>query len=370
MPAEVSGGGSLVSRLDTVTRDYKVAFSLGPTGLGDTSLGHHTFPWRARLVGNDVLVSRVNTAGTAWDVEQVLFSYEGIEGSEIDVAFDQNGAALVAFDRYSTELGIYEVWLYWFDPRVGSNSLQLIGPGRTPRLVLDDVESTGESDVVLFYLNDVSHECEYRTQRELFEIVAVVPSTVWYDAATRVSVVQPATEFMKLEEVLRSTDHRVHVVASLRNPVTGRYSLIIAETQPYPIPARERMSVSGFMWDAETKVIIIEATPALEDLALTGVIGSLLLYELTLEAGPAGDDGYLDADELSVQGQLTDAAVQDLVLRVGPAGPNGYYDEEALEVSGLVLDAETEVIVIVADDQEPELLEVAGQISTATVSVP
>ena len=315
MPAEISVGGSLLARPDAVTRDYKTAFSLGPVAIGDNSQGHHTFPWRARLLpGNKVWISRANEAGTGWGEEALLFTFEGNEGFEVDIAFDQNGGTVVAVDRLNAALDGSEVWLYWFNPLEADYSFDLKSVGRCPRLLLDDIENTAESDIQLFYLNDTTGRCEFRVQREFYDTPYEVPTDAWYDLESRTSSPQDSTAGLYLEEVLRTKDHRVCVVASQRTEITGRYRLLVAESQPYPLVPSASLDLAALIELLDTIQTILPADWQIASLAPIAELGLIEAIDLVITVSPeALDNTWIGGVAPS---GLVPVAMMDLVAAI------------------------------------------------------
>ncbi len=224
MPAILSGdGGSLVRRLDAISIDYLTGFSVGPVQVSDVGQGLIRYVWRVQVVGGNIQISRNTDDGSGWTIPTVLDTVptDWII-SELAFAFDQNGSPIVCFEVEG------RVWLYWFDPRVGSRVFTDFAQGRTPRLLLDDPETTVDSDVLLVYVSDTNNRIEVRQQRDLYEIVLPTPVTGAFG--------------LHVEKVAKATDNRLHVIYSRRNQVAGTYDLFTLESAPYPYRPHEYVS--------------------------------------------------------------------------------------------------------------------------------
>lgn len=220
-------GTSITRRPDAISLDYRTAHCVGPVARGDTSRGLLDRIWRARLTEtNDVMISRANEANTAWEAEEFLFNAGPDEVAEIDLAFDQNAGVTVSVER-TLPNGSSEVWMYWYDSAQQATVYESMGPGRTPRLILDDPQRVlvGGADLILFYLNDTLGRIEYRQQSDRFSVPAQAP------------MVTTADHY--IEDVVRMQDRRVVVWMSVRDAVAGEYSMVGQATHPYPVVVEE-----------------------------------------------------------------------------------------------------------------------------------
>lgn len=301
--------GSLLSRDDAISRDYTIAFTMGPEEISDTSLGIYVRVWRTEadydvVAGTGrVLLTRQNDEGTGWRETIELFNYEGAPIREVDLAFDQNGNVVVAGDRLTGAAGESRIWLYWFSPTAGNFVFEDLTTGRTPRLLLDAPESIDDSDLLVFYLNDTNQRVEYRVQRELYDEAHLVPVDQWYDPETGANILQNTTVNLFLEEVARSKDYRLHVIASLHNPVTGRYQLLITETVPYPIYPNESFEGIVKLSDAEIVTYIIGVDNAEFYVVATQLTG-MEAPELIINFSPPANDLYKVVAELGTLNRL------------------------------------------------------------------
>jgi hypothetical protein len=301
MPASIVGG-SLLARRDAIARVYTAAFSMGPTQRGDTSAGLYDRVWRVHTTPGEVHLARANDANSAFEAATLLFGFAGAEIDDLDLGFDTNGAAVVAAQRPTGPDGEAEFWLYYFDVRVPGSVFQRIDYGRTPRLILDDPEGT-DADLLIFYLNDRNQRVEIRVQRENYEVAHLLPVDKWYDLETGLSAIQSDTLTMHLEDVAKATDYRLHVYASDRNAVSGRYRFLVAESAPYPYRMTESLSSVHEARDLSFLEVVKQLTFE-EVLSAEHEIESLALLELSMNYVP-------EAETLSSLGRI-----QSLVLVV------------------------------------------------------
>lgn len=137
----------------------RIDYERGGAGIGDSSQGLRVATWRARLAGNDVLVSKA-----PYGTETLLFTETGI--TEISLAFDQNMQPMVAY------VALGQAKLYWYDGTVPGYTTLFLGAGaRSPFLSMDDkrdiAQILGYSDVLLFYI--LSNRLVHRRQRDRFD---------------------------------------------------------------------------------------------------------------------------------------------------------------------------------------------------------
>lgn len=214
-------GLDATARPDALVLPPRIAYALGPRALGDLTDGPIAWAWRVRVSdAGQVLIARENDARTAWGAETVVFTITAPLPTEIDLAFEQSGNVSVCAQRPTGAGDTPEVWLYYLNPLLLGFVFQSFGPGRTPRLVLDNPATPSESDVLLVYLNPVADRLELRQQRDRFAVVFPGP-------------VSPVTDVF-LEEVAITIDNRIRCVFSRRNPVTGTYSIELLDSTLYP----------------------------------------------------------------------------------------------------------------------------------------
>ncbi len=241
-----------------------------------------------------VVLRRANDGNTAWEQERLLFFYEGQPIREIDLAFEQNARPVVCAERPTGSGGAPEVWLYRFDPAAGRFTFEPVCGGRTPRLVLDDPHDPQGSDVLLFYVSDENDRVEVRQQRDLYRTVYPTPLA--------------GAEGLYLERVAKARDSRLHVVASRRDPATGRYTLDVLESTLYPLPHLERFEARGTLaaaGDLRTALFIAGVN---EPFVLRGtMLPAGALREPVIVLGPLYDgERFTLAGRLSGAGSLAD----------------------------------------------------------------
>ena len=129
----------------------------GGIDFNDPSEGHFYQWWRARVVGNTIVVDAEHVE------EQVL--YTGTEITEVSLTFDQNMRPCLAF----VDNG--RAYLQWYDTSVSRQVVTDLGSTViTPRVALDDKRSSqaGNSDIILAYLKEGT--LRVRQQRDRFGI--------------------------------------------------------------------------------------------------------------------------------------------------------------------------------------------------------
>jgi len=218
---------STVRRPDTISHHYLVSFSVGPIALSDTSQGLISRAWRLRVIGNEIRLS--GALESTWEDEVVLFTLnDGIGVRECDVAFTQSADVVVVLEREDGNL-----WLWWYDPTIPGYTLANMGAGRNPEVVLDDPFDVTNSDIQLFYMSDVADALVYRTQRERYATEHLTPIT--------------GVANLYLEDAIRDSRYRLHLIASERNQVSGQYPkgfFNVLSTQLFPYAASDFFGVA------------------------------------------------------------------------------------------------------------------------------
>lgn len=138
------------------SRRADVSFHWGPIAIQDPSQGLRARLWRARSVGNAILLSAPGVAEENWYTHT-----EDLE--QVSLAFDQNGRPAVAFVD-----SVGGTCLRWFDPVV-NDVVNMSLVGITPRVTLDDSRplNLSNSDIILGYVR--GGVVRYRIQRERFQ---------------------------------------------------------------------------------------------------------------------------------------------------------------------------------------------------------
>lgn len=169
---------STTRRPDAVSFDYLRAAALGPTAIADVTLGSAIRKWYVRAFGNTVFIARANPTNTDWEAEAVLFTYANSVAdpiNELDFAFTQAGTVVVCAERPTG------LWVYWFDPTVPGNTFVNLGVGRSPKCLLDNLDSSApNTDVLIFYIQEAAGPegqgaiC-FRVQSERYAIEHLTP---------------------------------------------------------------------------------------------------------------------------------------------------------------------------------------------------
>ena len=134
-----------------------VDYEDGPIAIQDPVAGLRYQQWRARIVGNDILLSAPNTP------EYVLYSGPGI--TDISIAFDQNANLYYVYNQQGN------TYFNWYDTLIGTNVVRDFGGLLiTPKVTLDDkrVTQNARSDVILTYVRD--GKLYYLQQRDRFYV--------------------------------------------------------------------------------------------------------------------------------------------------------------------------------------------------------
>lgn len=202
-------------RPDSISFDYLTDTEIGPIELQDPSQGLLARVWRARVVESKLLLAKVNDEGTDYVDEIELIDLGFSDVVEIDLAFTQNGDPVVGIEREP-----HQLYIYYFDPTIPAFTVQYFGPGRNPRVLLDDPFDIPNSDVQVFYISDTENCVVYRQQRDRYQTEYLTP------------INGVGARF--LEEVYRGTDLRLHLAMLERNVVTGRYNIVVYSTLLFP----------------------------------------------------------------------------------------------------------------------------------------
>lgn len=223
-------GTSSVRRPDAISPDYLTQFSFGPIALQDPSEGILARVWRVRVDGNDVYLARANDANDGYDAEILLFTIEdGLAPVlEVDLAFQQNGDPIVVAERATGGSGSSEVWLYHFDALAGEFTFESLGPGRTPRSIMDR-PNFDDSEVLIFFITVPDGKIQVRGQLSDYEDTA--------------DILELDTTNLFLEEVALSRQNALEIIIAERNPADGTYSLRYFISPFYPYEGTDDMTV-------------------------------------------------------------------------------------------------------------------------------
>ena len=141
---------------DGETTSPLVDYEIGGVDLLDATQGLLVRNWKCWLDNTDI---KVQPEG---GVETVLFSGVGI--TELSFTFDQNMRWSVAYVQDDV------LTLRWYDALVSAHVISSFGPGRNPRMSLDDKRRSQyqNSDMIFAYIRGSS--VYYRQQRDRFLI--------------------------------------------------------------------------------------------------------------------------------------------------------------------------------------------------------
>ena len=140
--------------------------TIGPVGINDPSKELNNKFWAAYVDAGDLYLSdTVNLTNTL-----ILSEPDGI--AKVALAFDQNANDTYA---YITELG--ELKLRFYDSLIPGDSLVSFGTAQSVTLTMDMkyYPSSGQSDILLYYIRDGAIYC--RVQRDRFLIEHSTPVT-------------------------------------------------------------------------------------------------------------------------------------------------------------------------------------------------
>ena len=183
---------SLERRPGALTLNYLTCFTLGPRDLADPNAGAVDRAWQIRYDPAllSFYASRANDTNTDWLPEVFLFNHVGAPFDEIDAAFDQQAHIVVAGQRAG------HVWIYFFDGLLGGFSFQDFGPGRTPKILLDNPFDVSNSDVLVFYIDDAANKIRFLQQRDRYLVVYDTPPRMYSTPTLKMRFDRETTEFM------------------------------------------------------------------------------------------------------------------------------------------------------------------------------
>lgn len=142
-----------------IVRDL-VDYELGGVALNDASQGLQYQTWKCYYEDVNVMVSADAVPPT------VLLARPRI--TALSLSFDQNMRPILAYEIDG------DLWLWWWDTSINQRVETNFGPGRTPRLTLDDKRDARSaiSDVIFAYIK--GNSLCYRQQRDRFQIERVL----------------------------------------------------------------------------------------------------------------------------------------------------------------------------------------------------
>ena len=257
---------------------------------------------------------------------------------EIDLAFTQNGDPTVCVQIDN------DIWLYWFDPQINDFTFVKLGPGRNPRIVLDNPDIVPDSDVLLFYMSEDQDALVYRIQRERYENEHVTPVT---------GVINKFTE-----EAYKSSGNRLHVLYSERNPTTGRYSLRQLNSKLFPFilpPEGINVGVSVVSIQNVVAVLLIQYELEVEGLEVSVDVVQVDLINILIEPNILPEGLDISVDVVSTESPVV--LIQPDIL------------EEGLDISVDVQSVESPVIMI-QPNINPEGVDCSVEVQSVTLDTP
>lgn len=206
-PMHCTPGVSVTRRPDAIAVDYRTSYSMGPEGFRNPVGGLMARLWRCVSMP-DFVIQRQSPVTGGWE-EGIPFAPPCPGGAqEVDLAFDQTGDAVIA-----AEGGGGILWIYYFDPTqaggAGAHVWGSFGPGRTPRILLDDPFDPFQSNLCVFYLS--GGRLKLRRQKDRY--------SVEYDMGV------DELEDCYLEKAYRARGRRFQIILSERDRESGTYSL-------------------------------------------------------------------------------------------------------------------------------------------------
>lgn len=333
--ALIPAGLSTTIRPGALTFDYLLAYTLGPAAIGSAPEGVLGYAWYVRAEGNTVYYARSNDAYDNWQGEAPLFTFSGAPIIELDCAFEQNGRIVVVAERATGSGGSKELWIYWYKPSLAAFTFESFGPGRTPRVVLDNPNDTAISDIHVAYMSD-GVGLVTRRQSELYatEHTSVfTDSTNWY-----------------VEEFARNRGNRLVVVLSKN--VGDRWYLDRIESTLYPF----------YPTDTATFNPTVLSTSELIDLLVEGYADDAMELGAGVDPGSTlaivilSSEPQDDAFEFTPSVE-TASTLQIVVLVSEP-------QDDAMDLTADVLTTSTLVVVIIVDYSDDD-----EDISTFSASV-
>jgi len=122
-------GLSTIRRPGAVSSDYFRPRSMGPSALDSPAGGLLFRPWLATFVPgiDEIQLFSLSVDGTV--VEALAETFVITDGLapvlELDLAFSSTAKAYYTMERATGVSGAKEVWLRWFDPRIGPSGAEV-----------------------------------------------------------------------------------------------------------------------------------------------------------------------------------------------------------------------------------------------------
>jgi hypothetical protein len=304
-------GATLAGRPDAIAEDYLTAFTVGPRRRSDTSAGLLDRVWKIVQENGDgaAYLYRADDDGVGYVLADEIFT-EG-DVVEVDLAFDQNGAAAVCAERPGTEGP--EVFLYWYNPALAETVFEKIGDGRCPRIVMDTAELPELAELVVFYVSDAVDRVCYRRQSENFAVENLAPIV--------------GVENVFLEDVALLPSRRLQVFGSVRDPTEGTYALGFLETTLYTYRGVESMSATDDVVDGYLRDVEILVYPE-EHLSVADTIPSGSLRENVMDLSETTDQ-RITPEQARMADTVTAGALTSTLLDLSSSSDPKIVPEQA-----------------------------------------
>lgn len=140
-----------------------VDYERGGIALSDGSQGLNVQTWKCSYEQSRfILTPETGPASVVLVVDSVV---------AMSFTFDQNMRPVIAYEQND------DLWLWWWDTTTSQRVFTKFGPGRCPRLTLDDKRDsqTSNSDVIFAYIKPNNDLC-FRLQRERYLTERVLKS--------------------------------------------------------------------------------------------------------------------------------------------------------------------------------------------------
>jgi len=325
---------SLTRRPDAISFNYLTSFTFGPIAIGDTSAGIIPYVWRIRILNSSIYYARETLTKDDWLPDTLLLTYEGVAVSEVDAGFDQFGRLVVTAQRGN------DVWLYYYNSLIAAYEFVSFGNGRNPRVLLDNPDDITDSDVLFFYVSDSLNKIVYRQQRDRYLTIYDTPITV------------VANKY--LEDIVKATDSRIHIVYSERFLASGTYEVFHIESALYPqILPPEIVEVFSAVLSGVLLLVVI-TSDASDSLTVIGSVRSGTLTDPIIISNAA------------IETVSTQASIQSGLL-VLPLILNNA-EIETLSATGSMRSGIL-ILIVILDDAEIETLSAQASVQSGTLAI-
>lgn len=328
-----------------VTFDGMTGFDMGPDDWWDTESSLYARPWMIKAYGGNTWIARAKEDWTGWDLdwyrEWFQLPEEAGEGCEFDLTFDQNSRPFVCWETDG------KIWIHYYDPVEEEMRTRELCSGRTPRAKLDVRRGrlSGESDIILFYINDDEDRVEYRLQRDR------------YDDAYATDLEDVSNVYLEL--LYMSSNYRLYLFFSEYDSNAKTYSMGYWHSAPYPyVMEDEHVKLVGdSVRAASIRSIFIAVGIDDEEIQLDGdsIIEASIrmsIHEYTM------DDSEISLDEDTIESATLRQAIFEASI-----------EDEEVALDGDEIRSATLTHVMIEDTIEDEEIALDGDsIQSATKS--